>query len=977
MASFSDEFKSLLQLPEAIFKATQAKSTAKEVAALLAKATTTKTSTKTSTPAIILKPQTKALDVVGFLKQQRGKSAESERQFGELQRDVFSTAFPGIAREDIKVLDPFGQLGLTGEIKAAKAGVDVARQFLKARVSTGIDDIVKIPRKERFYSFFNGLYTTTVDRFNPIVRLVRTAEKTGALTPGRNPELLARTYLGSKGIAEHSLYYNVTSLDKAGNLVNKGPGLQKIIQPFSDNLDDLRAMLVAERDIELAARGIKGSTPKESRRVITHLSKKYGEKFKELEGTAQGVRQYARTALLEPLREAGIISQEAFSKVVSSNEFYVPFNRVMDDLTKRGVVPTSRKIFQPKTTGLKGIRGSTRKIIDPLEQIIADTYRVTDLVHRHSVAKAIVGLRSISDEMAQLVKPIKPKFVPVAKEGEKTIFRPSFFNPTDNSIMIFENGKRKFFEVSDDLAKAMNGMTAGDANIIVKILALPARSLRAGATGTPDFAIRNLFRDQLSAFVQSKYGYKPFVDTVPGLWALIGRGETYQRWLASGGAHSMFVSLDRAASQKTLQDLAAKKLGAMSPQEAAKALAKVSKGLIKRPLGPLRGLSMASEQATRLGAFRRATKKGATDIEAAFEARELTLDFARLGTATKSVNQIVAFFNANIQGGDKLIRTFAKMPFRATFRAVAGITVPSVSLYFLNRDNPRYRELPSWQKDLFWIIPVEDGPIIRIPKPFTLGLVFGTVPERILQWVDENDPQALRTIPKSLQEGAFPGFVPNAILPIMENQANYSFFRDRPIVSESISGLPPELQANTYTSETAKEVGKLIKKSPAKLENMVNGYFGGMGRYALEASDFLLEKAGVVSPPPEPEKELADFPVIKAFIAREPIGTGSESVNKMFELFEKAEEAERAAKLLMNQGDDEGAIKIIQENTEIKYLKGMRGLVRDFADVRKAKDAVIISESIDPKEKRQIITELDILMTEMARQAIILIESSQ
>src|SRR3990167_2125518 len=169
-------------------------------------------------------------------------------------------------------------LGVTG---IPRKKIDVVQNYLKTKVSTSVDDLAKVPVKEKFYSALNRFYTATVDKFNPITNITRQAQKTGQIPVGQNPEFLARRYLGVKGISESKLFWKVTSLDDAGNLVDRGHGLSKILEPFKDDLDDLRALLVAERDIELASRGIIGSTPKESRVVLDHLSVKYGKKFSQ------------------------------------------------------------------------------------------------------------------------------------------------------------------------------------------------------------------------------------------------------------------------------------------------------------------------------------------------------------------------------------------------------------------------------------------------------------------------------------------------------------------------------------------------------------------------------------------------------------------------------------------------------------------------------------------------------------------------
>ena len=92
------------------------------------------------------------------------------------------------------------------------------------------------------------------------------------------------------------------------------------------------------------------------------------------------------------------------------------------------------------------------------------------------------------------------------------------------------------------------------------------------------------------------------------------------------------------------------------------------------------------------------------------------------------------------------------------------------------------------------------------------------------------------------------GIVPAAVKPLLENLTNWSFFRESPVVPRSRAGLPPEEQYGPYTSTAAKLVGKQFGVSPAKVDNVVTGYFGGMGRYATQAVDAGLKLAGVASP---------------------------------------------------------------------------------------------------------------------------------
>lgn len=994
---------------------------------------------------------------------------------------------------------------------------------------------------------FNDFYRRVIDRFNPIVRVTRQAEEVvGKLPAAKNPEILARRYLGIKGIAESKLGWKTWDITPEGNIQVTGESLSTILKPVQTKLNDLRALLIAEREKELLGRGIKkGIVEGEADEVLTALRDKLGNTgFDQLRSVAQETRNYAKRAILKPLRDVGAISQETHDAILKSNEFYTPFARLMEELESRGTVRNARELFQFKTDPLKRIHGSERKIIDPLESLVTNTYRVTDYVERARVSQAIVGLRNFSDDLAREIFPVKAKIAPVAvekiekvidpvlsrnlrnfaqkigvdikdvqrvsgvekeriakglglfdevqrakkfglfardldliklrfasredtlaheighaidaktpalkarvlqnmgelgkiattrvedvskisnnfrdylfspdelfaeaismyitdrsmmmgvapqtekiltemfgtsrilkelitfapsrvkeiKEFPTTIFRPSFFNPAPDTVAVLEDGQRIFYKVPKDLAELMTNLSPGESNILIKLLSFPARLLRAGATLSPEFIGRNPFRDQFTAFVQSRYGYTPGVDLVKGVFELVGRNDVYGRWLASGGAHSMFVSLDRLVVQKTLKDLVASK-----SQKIQTATIKS----ITNPIEALRIMSETMETGTRLGAFRKATRKGISDLEAGFEVREITLDFSRVGANTRALNQITAFFNARIQGIDKIARSFAERPIATSAKVIAGITIPSISLYLKNRNHPLWDDIPRWQKDLFWIVIVNDNLILRIPKPFELGIVFGTIPERILEWIDKKNPDALKTILTTVgSDFGLGSLIPTATLPLIENTTNYKFFTGRPIVGQSIEGLPEEMQSYPYTSETAKVLGEWTKQSPAKIENIFYSYTGGLGRYAVSVADQIIKIGGLSSPPPLPEQTLADIPFIRAFVVRSPIGTQSETVNQFYDLLERAESLERALKRNLELGKVEEADTLIRERKEVLLVKGLRRISRELSQLRQMQDAIFNSRDLSSKEKRAQLDDLGRLMTELADQAI-------
>ena len=78
----------------------------------------------------------------------------------------------------------------------------------------------------------------------------------------------------------------------------------------------------------------------------------------------------------------------------------------------------------------------------------------------------------------------------------------------------------------------------------------------------------------------------------------------------------------------------------------------------------------------------RAYNKSNGDLRiAAQAAREVTLDFSRSGTIGQQLNQIIPFFNACVQGGDKMIRLFKDDPLGTSLKVAKYIILPSMLLW--------------------------------------------------------------------------------------------------------------------------------------------------------------------------------------------------------------------------------------------------------------------------------------------------------
>lgn len=547
---------------------------------------------------------------------------------------------------------------------------------------------------------------------------------------------------------------------------------------------------------------------------------------------------------------------------------------------------------------------------------------------------------------------------------ESTIFRPSQFMPKGKVIQYFDQGKPHYIEVSPNLYDAMTGMNEASLGLMTKLMATPANWLRTGATITPEFVLRNLIRDQWTAMMNSQVGFVPFVDSVRAIADVVGRTDAYEDWLRSGGSYSGFVELSRPSLRKAVKELT--RPGSW----------KLLRSL--NIISDMQWISQVMEQATRVAVYKKAVRKGQSAIEAGFTSREATTDFARRGAKTKDINATIAFFNANIQGLDKSIRAAKADPIGFTVKGLATLAVPSLLLYLRNRKEDDWDEIPRWQRDLFWCFKVEDR-WFRIPKPFLYGQIFGSVVERFAEYVDRQDPRAFDELMVSLYDSISPisgdpagGLLPTALRPIVENATNWNFFRDRPVVSESRSDLLPPQQYNRFTTETAKALGQKLNYSPAKIENFVQGYFGGSGQYALQAGDKLLNAIRQAKGEEVPGKrpaDLADYPLAKGFVVRPPESGQAESIRRFYD-----ESTDLAAKYatwrrLAIEGDAKGAGALLEKSPELLFATETNRSRDQITEFGKEIDRISASKTLSAAQKREMIRRVERDRMEAVQQA--------
>jgi hypothetical protein len=338
---------------------------------------------------------------------------------------------------------------------------------------------------------------------------------------------------------------------------------------------------------------------------------------------------------------------------------------------------------------------------------------------------------------------------------------------------------------------------------------------------------------------------------------------------------------------------------------------------------------------------------------AAYSGREVTLDFQRMGSKQAALNGISAFWNASLQGLDRPVRAFKERPAWTAASIASGITATSLILYGLNHDKKWYQEMEQWERDLFWHVSLgdDDDPwaIYRIPKPFELGVLFGSMPERAMEYMRTKDPRAWdEALPQLLR--AVPVPMPTAAMPLVENLTNYSLFFERPIVSRGIEDVAEEYQYSAHTSETARALGGVTGYAPAKIENLIRGYAGGLGGLALRTAEAPFR-------PALPERTWGEFLGVET---RYP-SFASAPAERFYRAYDEAKEAEVTPRVLEKRGETAEAAAM---------AKGFREAAEALAGIRAESIRIAFDREMTAEAKRTAMDDLARQYTAIAEEAL-------
>ena len=860
------------------------------------------------------------------------------------------------------------------------------------------------------------LKTQFLDDVFPAKRLVAEAfgipvNEVENLKDDRNLYRALRVLKGAIGKADTFLLHE--TFDPI-TLKRKGRGLRQIIRKLKtkEEYKEFNDYLIARRVTEKSPHNIETGI---SYGDAIYTERMLAPKYKQM---AVLLDKY-NDSLLTYSRDAGMLSNEQYNMIKKNNLMYTPFQRTMEKESS-GKAATGGNTQARQT--VKRMKGSTRNIIAPIESIIKNTYALIINAEKNLSGQVLAKLsemKGVGRFVEKVPTPMELKAKITKEEAIQQMtrhykkmsgfnfqgdiggfqlkafedsmimladvipdlllrFGPGTYPAGENIVTVFNGGKPSYYEVSPEIYEMWTkGIAPYTADLLTRILRIPARTLRAGAILNPKFMQKNFIRDTWGSYLFTKYGKdvkNPVdfaIDTFYSPLAMLSvsakQSKLYVEFMKAGGGMSTMQSLDRNSVAKKVEEVK----DGYKPYQIMKWL---------------RYVASISEESNRLAEFGRALEvEGNTRLGkeiAAFAARDLSIDFAKMGLQTKALNQIIPFFNATIQGGDKMIRHAINPETRGEFfaRAIAFLAIPSLILAWLNHDDDRIKEFYEEEKDFNFITFIGDK-ALKIPVPFETGVIMHGLTQRMFNYFIKKDPDAFRGFFGSIRSAMLPNFAPSFVNPFIEAVCNKNFFTGAPIVPKAKEALISKYQYKRGTSSTSRLIGRAMTymlgqdtrskaASPAIIDHFINSWTGGLGRLIVGIVDTSLEVSGLQDKVPGPEQSVVEKLGLDAFLVRYPRAS-TQSIERFYENYADATSRQRSLKLATKE-------KLESEEDLAQSYERFNSLY-DYSILQKAYQAMQMSHraingiwndpSIDEETKQKMIDDLYLQQIQFAKAA--------
>jgi hypothetical protein len=494
-------------------------------------------------------------------------------------------------------------------------------------------------------------------------------------------------------------------------------------------------------------------------------------------------------------------------------------------------------------------------------------------------------------------------------------------------------------------------------------------------TVDPAFMLANWMRDTLSAWVTSDANFVPVVDSIASMGDVWKEDGAFIKMMMSGAGGGGFYDLTGGNVSNVIKEQFS---GAS--------------GWIPRAWRGYMKLGAMSENSNRLAIANRIEKKGGTAAEAMYQAQDI-MNFTMSGdwSAVRFLIRTVPFLNARMQGLYRLYRGGRDHPLGFLIKGTA-LMAASMALLARNWDDEDYDNLEGWQKDMNWNFFV-GGMHYAIPKPFEVGLLFGTVPERMMRYLLGKDDlyEVKESAKRAVGETLAFNPIPQLFKPMYELGANVNLFTGNQIENISLKNMEPPFRYSPWTSPLAIRMGEAmpewmgIARSPVRIEHAIRAYTGTVGLYTLNSVDWVVRQFDDRFPE-RPARKWYEAPVASRIIkGKAETSRYNRYAERMYRLIDKANEAQGSYNSLLRQGQLEKAEEFADKRANMinPYYKpdkdsmfggyksdsskidktprrAILDMQKELREISKTQREIMMHPTMSPEEKRSMLDESNI-----------------
>ena len=923
----------------------------------------------------------KPVDVLEAANNDPTLKGELLSQNPELPKEA-TPANPDIGKIEVPSTEEQEKLGL-------KPAADPDQKDILSRIAQEPKVSAKAPLADRVRDGFDQAYVKYFDRSAAIKDAIKDIED---LPAEENPHVLFRLHAAIENKVQEALEVGTRDSVVEGDFNGEGfvPIVKDIQRLGPDGLDNFKAYGIAANSLELAKREIDqpGDRAVDQRFVDSHPEMKpLLDRYNEF-----------RNRNLDLLADSGRYSQD-FIDALKKKEAYFPMKKVLEPDPVTGKTPSS-------TRDLKKIGSSDLQLTDPIMQTYKDVNNMIRMAHENITKRAFV-------EPLMAVNSADNPFIKLADEQSGM--------PGKDQIESYVDGKREIHDLKPGLADVLKSFSGNQPALDawVGLLKPYAKAQRLMTVDNPFFAPNHMWRQQLTAPTLSQTGLKLFQALLYApkyLMEKASSGKSYQDFISDGGAQQSVLPMDKWLDGK-IQAL----------DKDAPFINKAWNNV--KTVGQFSHLAITlHDNIIRFAEYERMLGKGASRTKAAFAAREVLPDFQKAGLQNSAVLATTPFLRVHLLGQARSAQELSSNPYGYIAKNLAAITVPSLLLSAAQAGDDATNDLPEYQKYGYWNVhvshwrpanslaeamsvksaypsnyrempdgthQVNDGPIMRMQKPFTNGVFFGSAVEATMKAFKDKDPKAFEDFVKTVGGSVMAEPIPALAKPMIEQMVNRNLYSGQQIVRQSMQDKVAEMQYDRYTSETAKAIAGWVHKvpilrdfgpkdakldSPSVIENYIHSL--GTGSYFVEdVIDKALRKAGVAPDDVRAARTWADVPGVNAFLDRFPTDK-SQSIQDFEDNFDKANKAYSSIRSLMKEGDFQGAQKLQSE-----YGGDLQNRIQGImAEIRGTQSKIVKLDALPPPpgtdldswkvQKRQLMDMMTLKMVTDAKMGNTIIEQN-